>query len=253
MATFQYCSDLHLEFSENRQHLVNNPLKPKAPVLILAGDIVSLNSLNKADEFLNFVSGEFEQVYWVPGNHEYYRSDVSLYLSPLNEKIRPNVSLVNNAVLTIAGVRIIFSTLWAHIPLSHEKSIRRGINDFALIKINGSNLTVEDFNRMHADGVEFISNSLTNHIVPSIVVTHHVPTLQKYPTHFLTSPLNSAFATELDDLIMNHQPAFWIFGHHHQNISPFKIGKTILLTNQLGYVTREEHVGFRQDQTLKID
>jgi hypothetical protein len=53
-----------------------------------------------------------------------------------------------------------------------------------------------------------------------------------------------AFGVELFDFIEQSGPAFWIYGHHHRNISPFMIGNTQLITNQLGYVQHNEHKGF---------
>ncbi len=247
MPLFQYCSDLHLEFPENLHHVSANPLKPIAPVLIMAGDIVPLDLLSRMGDFLSFVSGEFEQVFWVPGNHEYYRSDIARYPTPLSEKIRSNVTLVNNVTESFYGVKFIFSTLWANIPQHEEKTVRRGISDFMQISNGGHNFMVADFNALHADAVEFIRAELVGpRTGPVVVVTHHVPTFKNYPSHFLGSPLNSAFATDLDDVITKYQPEFWIFGHHHQNMPAFNIGRTVLLTNQLGYVAREEHDGFRQ-------
>jgi len=55
----------------------------------------------------------FAQTYWLPGNHEYYHFDISKKSVSLNEKIRENVSLVNNITLQHGGARLIFSTLWS--------------------------------------------------------------------------------------------------------------------------------------------
>jgi hypothetical protein len=38
--TFQYCSDLHLEFPANKKYLKANPIKPESEILLLAGDII---------------------------------------------------------------------------------------------------------------------------------------------------------------------------------------------------------------------
>lgn len=65
-----------------------------------------------------------------------------------------------------------------------------------------------------------------------------------YPEVYKGSPLNEGFAVELGSLIEEHSPDAWIYGHHHFNVPDFTIGKTQLLTNQLGYVGRNEHMEF---------
>lgn len=87
----QYCSDLHLEFKENKAFLRSNPLKPVGEILVLAGDVVPFVAADEHKDFFYFVSGNFEFVYWLPGNHEYYGSDIAQKSGVLNEKIRSNV------------------------------------------------------------------------------------------------------------------------------------------------------------------
>ena len=59
-----------------------------------------------------------------------------------------------------------------------------------------------------------------------------------------------AFATELFDLIELSNVDYWIFGHSHEVVPDFKIGKTTLTTNQLGYVEYGEHHNFLQRKIL---
>lgn len=123
--------------------------------------------------------------------------------------------------------------------------------DFHLITYNGKKITADDYHQLHEDCREFLIKELstvTN--LKTIVVTHHLPTFLSYPEKYRDSELNSAFATELFDLIEPSNVDYWIFGHSHEAVPDFKIGKTTLTSNQLGYVKFGEHLGFYQNKTI---
>src|SRR5690349_4145084 len=126
----QYCSDLHLEFPENQRALVSRPLEVVGDILVLAGDIAPLSSLNNYNWFVDWASDNFEMTYWIPGNHEYYgynleEKDISIY-----EKIRSNLVLLNNRSVALDNTMIHFSTLWSSIGASFGKTIEQRISDF---------------------------------------------------------------------------------------------------------------------------
>ena len=249
----QYCSDLHLEFQENKNFMKHFPLKLEGEILLLAGDILLLKSMKEHDDFFNYCSDNFETTYWIPGNHEYYHFDLADVKTPLNEKIRENVILLNNQTVTYKNVELIFSTLWSHIPSQQEFTVQQAVNDFHLIKQNGKTITAKNFNAMHQTDFDFLKTVLAKASDKQrIVITHHVPTLMHYPEQYKNSNINSAFATELFDFIENCNATYWIYGHHHSNTPAFKIGNTAMLTNQLGYVQNNEHKNFNHSAIINV-
>ena len=249
----QYASDLHLEFPKNREFIKCNPLQPEGDVLVLAGDIVPFASMDKFNDFFSYVADNFEYTYWLPGNHEYYHFDIATKCGTIDEKIRSNVSLVNNTSVIHNGATILFSTLWSEISLSNQRQIERSMNDFHLIHFNGSRFTAELYNSLHADCLSFIKQSVDESKGEKLIVfSHHCPTFLNYPAQYKGDVLNEAFATELYHLIESSNIAYWGFGHHHCNVSDFQIGSTCLITNQLGYVQRHENAFFSTGRCIEI-
>jgi predicted phosphohydrolase len=249
----QYCSDLHLEFPINKVHLASHPITPSGDILILAGDIMLFSEISKHHDFLAWASDHFRETYWVPGNHEYYRSDLSERSLMLHEKLLPNVNLVNNIAIQLEDIQLVFSTLWSKIDPAKEHSILRTMADFHLIRNHGSKITLTDYRELHETCLAFLNDSLAQTgPVKRIVITHHLPTYLNYPARYLESDLNSAFASELSDLVTRSGAAYWIFGHHHQLVPDFMIGNTVLTNNQLGYVQYGEHSGFSPEKLLKF-
>jgi Icc-related predicted phosphoesterase len=248
----QYCSDLHLEFALNDKYIAENPLKVKGDILILAGDIVPLHDEFLTHSFFGFISDHYKQVFWIPGNHEYYYKNLTEFPNPLNMKLRSNIRIVNNTELDFEGIRFVFSTLWSGISNQNHKRIEQSISDFECIQNRKRNLNVIDFNMLHAASLHFIRRALHKIHPRTVVVTHHVPSpLCNSPLHN-NSPINEAFCCDLTDFIEQCNANFWIYGHSHFCQKPVYIGKTIMLTNQLGYVHLNEHEGFKQNAYFSV-
>lgn len=251
--TIQYASDLHLEFSANRHYMEANPLLPVGEVLILGGDIMPFAIMTKFAHFFDYVSEHFSATYWLPGNHEYYGVDAQRMSGSVNKQIKDNVFLVSNTTAQYKDLHLVFSTLWSSISAANEAQIAQQLNDFSMIQYNGSPLTVDGYNQMHQNDLDFIAKALkqapTN---KSLVCTHHAPTLAHYPQRFKGNPLSEVCATELQDFIEDTAPNGWLYGHDHTNVQDFFIGETMLATNQLGYVQQQQHDRFSAGKCITL-
>lgn len=253
VSKIQYASDLHLEFPQNKKFFNANPLIPTGDILILAGDIVPFAIMDKHEDFFSYLADNFQMTYWIPGNHEYYYFDAANKSGVLFEKIRNNVVLLNNSVVQYQDTKLIFSTLWSKISPANQWNIEQGLSDFHVINYNGNRFTTEAYNQLHVDCVNFINQELNvENYGKTVVVTHHVPTFKKYPKIYKNSTLNEAFAVELFDTIEASNVDFWIYGHSHYNTKDFKIGNTQMLTNQLGYIQRNENERFNPKKQFNV-
>lgn len=250
----QYASDLHLEFAENRSHIKHNPLPVTGDVLILAGDIGYIEDENYSKHSLwDWASDNYRQVIACMGNHEFYKySDITTFANGYCLEIRPNVHSYYNGIVHIDDIDIIVSTLWGHIPLKEAYFTESVISDFRRILFKGERLTFVDFNNECEKCSAFIRKAvMESQAKHKIVVTHHVPSFRMQHPKFADSKANGAFTVELEDYIMNSDIEYWIYGHSHYN-KDVQIGNTKCVTNQLGYVSHNEHLSFNPSKFIEI-
>ena len=254
----QYASDLHLERPPNAEYLLDHPIEVAGEVLVLAGDITSLNHYKTRKlekQLFKTLSRQFAQVYYVPGNHEFHRSlDARLLDIPLHEALLPNVFLLHNTTRTYGGVRFAFSTLWSHIDQQNEFALTHGMPDFQLINYRGNRLRPAIYSRdLHGPSRAFLQAELARPVAPpTVVVTHYLPSLQCVHRRHAGSVLEQGFANDLDALILATQPAYWIYGHSHANQPPIQIGQTQLLTNMMGYYLSTENNTYRNPAVFTV-
>jgi len=248
----QYCSDLHLEFEQNSKYFINKPLSVCGDVLVLAGDIIPMQFEFFNNSFFNFISDNYKQVFWVPGNHEFYYLDISKYKKSYNLQLRKNINIVNNVELVYEGIRFLFSTLWSEISLRNEKIIEQNVSDFINISNKNGKFKVADYNQLHRQSLNFIQESLKTKTQNTVVVSHHLPSALCNANLHKYSSVNEAYCVDLSNFIETCGAKFWVYGHSHFNQKPVYIGNTILLTNQLGYVQHEQLNGFKHNAYFSV-
>ncbi len=244
----QIASDLHLEFPKNREWLEKNPIMPMGDVLLLAGDVVTERTKSRAwaKKFFHKLEKEFSFIISVMGNHEFYHGHLDFAYPSYIKSRAENHLLINNKVHTIGDVRFLASTLWSNVPPESFDGVEACMNDYSLIK----NISVEKTVWYHEQSVAFLKAELAKPFNgKTVVLTHHLPSykcISEQMHDYLTNP---AYASHLDDLILNSKIDLWAHGHSH-DFCDIRIGNTRVVRNPMGYPGQEQ--GFYRDFAVEV-
>lgn len=81
----------------------------------------------------------------------------------------------------------------------------------------------------------FLEHALTEPFDgPTIVVTHHLPSLRSVAERFRANPVSAGFASNLDDLV-DRGATLWVHGHTHDSCLWRSDGGTLVACNPAGY------------------
>lgn len=263
----QLLSDLHLEA---HPHWQATPL-PGADLLVLAGDIGSYQpgSQLAGDDFglerFSPLRGWPVPVLFVPGNHEYDTLDFDEAHTRLRATCaRLGVQWLEREALVMHGVRFIGTTLWtdfdalaASEPPERQLKARekafRAANYYlkkALVSRHGAPWLAEGLREQAMTCQAWLRAALTEpHQGPTVVVTHFAPSLKSADPRYGMVPGTAGFCNALDDLL----PAadLWLHGHLHAP-SDYRVGRCRVVANPLGYVRKNEQLGFRSDFLIDV-
>ena len=261
--TLQYASDLHLEFLANQAWLLSHGLQPSADILVLAGDIAYMERKKKmCNAYFDWLSEHFRQVYVVPGNHEYYSGiELAHTLTEFDLKVRDNIHYLNNKSVVVGDTELFFTTLWSKVPPGYVADLQHGMMDTRYICYKRYLLFAGEYNELHECCAEWLKGAVeASSAKHKVVVTHHCPTFNPAYNGYPGSRLNYGFLVDMEDFIQSHPDIdYWIFGHTHYNGSDkiladggLTIGRTRLITNQLGYVQHNEQNGFKPEAVITL-
>ncbi|KAI9755064.1 MAG: hypothetical protein M1815_005229 [Lichina confinis] len=239
---FQFVSNLHLE-TKREYTTFSSPAQ--ARYLILAGDIGRL-------------SQQFDKVFLVLRNHEFYGSSREEGLrraEALEAQFDGKLFVLNRTRHDVdPNISILGCTLQSHIPPEACDVVAQKVKDFR--RIDG--WSVAAHNAEHARDLALLQDQIRSVRADGdmyrriMVITHHVPSIREPSRpHEASSPINSAFATDLfpDDgsgggdgvnLVLK-QVDVWIFGHTHY-CTRFSKGGVKFASNQRGQPLFERHI-----------
>jgi Icc-related predicted phosphoesterase len=247
-------SDLHREFGH-----VSLP-EAVADVVVLAGDI------DRGTRGVTWARMAFPDVpvLYIAGNHEHYDERIGR----LHEKLRAaaagsNVHILENETFDLDGYRFFGATLWTDFNLFGDRPTamiaagvkEKGMNDYRKIRRKDTGrLQPKHTAMLHADSrlalTQFLAGSARGR---SIVITHHAPSVRSLPKSKHEDPISAAYASNLEDLIVEHGPTLWVHGHIHTP-ADYGIGSTRVLNNARGYPSdsAEKTNGSRGDLVVEL-
>ena len=248
---FQILSDLHLEIERVGAPLGKEfyyyEIQPAAPHLVLLGDIGWTVQDGLFAWFEQQLS-RFQIVFFVPGNHEPYRTSIDDSLSRLEvfaaKYSVPGASfgrfvLLNRTRYDISPtLTLLGCTLWSRLDMHNIDILSWSVIDFARIE----GWTPELRSVEHHRDLQWLNTTVSDISRDEphrkvIILTHHAPAVEGTSApQYVGGPTSSAFATELsgEPCWNANAVTLWAFGHTHFNCDFVRNGVR-LYTNQRGY------------------
>ena len=245
-------SDLHLEFYDYKSHpnsfrdINDFILLPSMgadveenQTLILAGDILTALNCERYELFFDSVSKRFKHILMVPGNHEHYKFNFLETAEHLKEFYSKwdNIYFLNNEIKELDGVAFFGDTLWTSFNNDSlaMNYARYGMPDFNIVSYGKDmKFTPEQSIFEHNLGLLGLSKFAKMKHDKKVVITHHAPSFKSTALKFAGSPLNPAFASNIEDMIKAVNAKVWVHGHMHNN-ADYTIHNTRIINNPYGY------------------
>lgn len=256
---FRSVSDVHSEFfNENEIAEVSLRILPPLPddketTLLLCGDIGSMSRPDNLMAFLTAVCPRFQDVLYIPGNHEFYHGDIKTTVAGIKQMTAhlENLYITDSGADLIGELGVHMHTLWTDFDGGNPASMGEAnarMNDYRLIMNGKWMLTPSDTMDLHRQHLEMLEHDLCK---GDIVMTHHTPSLQCIPAEYAHDRVNGAYHSDLEGLILRKKPSYWFCGHTH-TAKTLKIGDTTVIINPHGYGNQYKKNGYNPTLVVEV-
>lgn len=247
----QLFSDLHADYRTPKPIKIGDGVD----VVVVPGDVGE--GVRRSFVVLRSIVPLSVPIVFVMGNHEYYRT---FFGAELDEARRAapdyNVTLLEQDVSIVANsIRFVGATCWTdyrlfgdHLMAVAMTAARNQMNDHKRIgwrKQPWGRFRPQEAVLLHSHARDFIGAAINiPHAGPTIVVTHHGPSVRSVPEALKGDILTAAYCSTIaDDLLSNPSHSdegrvprvdYWFHGHIHAP-ADYWIGTTRVVCNPHGY------------------
>ncbi|GAB5429385.1 MAG: metallophosphoesterase [Devosia indica] len=231
---------------------------PGHDIMIVAGD-VDKDAGGTEQALLMLSRWSSSPIVFVPGNHDVMGVAVDAWDCGNEDLLDRGIFVLSSGQsVVIGGVRFVGATLWTDFGLADdvyasEAWAARHMPEYQQVRrADGSPIWPADTRAAHARNRAAIEAVLATPFAgPTVVITHHAPSRRSIAGS-VDIP-DAAFASDLEPVIMRHQPELWVHGHVHQH-HDYLIGSTRIIANPRGYVGPDwsEDSGYIEDLVVEL-
>lgn len=268
-------SDLHLDINKNHPF----SLIDTETFTILCGDISG-----NPQQTIEWINNNIKQGVFVEGNHIGYDSQHSIqYIENLLASRYPTtapIAYLKNSYKIVDDIVFVGGILWTDFrlygnavqPLAEFYALQL-MNDFRYNYTNTNHIKDEtennfeklvakewirklrpgDTEKMFASTlkcIDTVCRKFPNKKI--VVVTHHAPSSKSIPEIYLTDKSTPAFASNLEQFILDHPNIkLWCHGHIH-SACDYPIGNCRVICNPRGYVQLGEQSCYQNDFVINF-
>lgn len=246
-------SDLHCEHSPWSPTWV-----PEHDVMVMAGDVYAseIEGILKLHAMARWTAAP---IVFVPGNHDFFTGKLDGWEGEHKRLNDADVYVLSSGQhIAIGGVRFVGATLWTDFGLADDRYgseawAAKHMPEYQSVRRpDGGLIWPADTSKAHKHHRSAIEAVLSQpHAGPTVVITHHAPS-RRSVAGSVDIP-DAAFASDLEPMILRHQPALWVHGHVHQHCD-YRVGNTRILANPRGYQGDDhgEDSGFVEDLVVEL-
>ena len=260
---FIVISDLHGDIG-----FMRDLPEQKDTILLVPGDIHEVRRKKQYFDMLQLMSNKFKEVLMVPGNHEYYHTNITKahrILKEFDNEIE-NFHFLQNDYRIFGDVIILGGTLWTDYdngnPLTKLQA-KLGMNDYRYIR-HGTpteywhhRITPEEIEFFHYETKSFLQKSIDKQRevcdnFKTVVMTHHAPSFNSVDPVYKDNNLNGCYCSSMDYFVDSLGAQVWVHGHVHCS-HDYMLGDTRVICNPLGYALGTKHENPHFNSTLEFE